>query len=73
MRGTGTWRPGRRRAILSAGSTLFIYEIRDFAQAISDGRDPEPSFEDSRSVRRVLDGVVRSEAEDTWIDIAKAA
>ncbi|WP_244894151.1 Gfo/Idh/MocA family protein [Planobispora rosea] len=45
----------------------FTHEVRDFLQAITDGTDPEPSFDDGLRVQRVLAAVEASAAgESRW-------
>ncbi|NUR74252.1 MAG: Gfo/Idh/MocA family oxidoreductase [Hamadaea sp.] len=54
----------------------FTHQMRDFVQAIADGTDPAPSFEDALQVQQVLDAVLRSAANDsawTKVDSALAA
>lgn len=38
----------------------FSHQVKDFMEAISEGRQPEPSFADGLQVQRVLNGVERS-------------
>jgi predicted dehydrogenase len=48
----------------------FTHEVRDFVQAIAQGRDPAPSFADGLRVQQVLDAVASSAASNSgWIDI----
>lgn len=45
----------------------FVHQTRDFVEAVTGGRQPEPSFADGHQVQRVLDGVQRSaEHGSTW-------
>ncbi|MCC3281970.1 Gfo/Idh/MocA family protein [Arthrobacter caoxuetaonis] len=45
----------------------FTHQVRDFVEAIAEGRQPEPSFADGLQVQKVLSGVERSAAnESTW-------
>ena len=53
-----------------AGHTLgyehgFVHQAKDFVEAIVEGSDPQPSFEDGLSVQRVLDAVERSAHNDS--------
>ncbi|MEU9886272.1 Gfo/Idh/MocA family oxidoreductase [Sphaerisporangium sp. NPDC051011] len=43
----------------------FVHEVRDFLEAIGEGTDPAPSFEDGLHVQRVLAAVERSAAEES--------
>ena len=48
----------------------FTHEIRDFLQAIADGRDPAPSFAEGLQVQEVLDAVQRSAASGAgWTQV----
>ncbi|RCG27105.1 gfo/Idh/MocA family oxidoreductase [Sphaerisporangium album] len=48
----------------------FVHEVRDFLEAIGEGTDPTPSFEDGLHVQRVLAAVERSAAEDSrWTTV----
>ncbi|NUO60465.1 MAG: Gfo/Idh/MocA family oxidoreductase [Hamadaea sp.] len=48
----------------------FTHQMRDFVQAIADGTDPAPSFEDALQVQRVLDAVLRSAGSDSaWTGV----
>jgi predicted dehydrogenase len=38
----------------------FTHQMRDFLEAVANGKDPEPSFADALQVQRVLDAVERS-------------
>ncbi|WP_348786667.1 Gfo/Idh/MocA family oxidoreductase [Leifsonia sp. NPDC080035] len=40
----------------------FSHQVKDFVDAVTGGRDPEPSFADGLHVQRVLDAVERSAA-----------
>ncbi|OIV35541.1 dehydrogenase [Mangrovactinospora gilvigrisea] len=52
----------------------FVHEIRDFATAIGEGTDPEPSFADGLRVGRVLAAVESSAANDSrFTPIAEAS
>ncbi|MBO0896765.1 Gfo/Idh/MocA family oxidoreductase [Arthrobacter sp. zg-ZUI10] len=45
----------------------FSHQVKDFVEAISEGRQPEPSFADGLQVQRVLGGVERSAShESIW-------
>ncbi|MCC9192095.1 Gfo/Idh/MocA family oxidoreductase [Arthrobacter sp. zg-Y916] len=45
----------------------FTHQVRDFVEAIAEGRQPEPSFADGLQVQKVLSGVERSaDNESTW-------
>lgn len=45
----------------------FAHQAKDFVEAISAGRQPEPSFADGLQVQKVLNGVERSaEADSIW-------
>ncbi|MDX6740607.1 Gfo/Idh/MocA family oxidoreductase [Actinocorallia sp. A-T 12471] len=49
----------------------FTHQIRDFLAAISENRDPAPSFTDGLHVQRVIDAVERSAAtESRWTPVA---
>ncbi|MEV6968366.1 Gfo/Idh/MocA family oxidoreductase [Hamadaea sp. NPDC051192] len=48
----------------------FTHQMRDFVQAIADGTDPAPSFEDALQVQLVLDAVLRSAGNDSaWTGV----
>jgi predicted dehydrogenase len=45
----------------------FTHQVKDFVEAIAEGRQPEPSFADGLQVQRVLHGVERSaETDSIW-------
>ncbi|AOX47178.1 dehydrogenase [Microbacterium sp. BH-3-3-3] len=49
---------------------LFVHQAADFARAIAEGIDPEPSFTDGFEVQRVLDAVQNSAADSAaWTQI----
>ncbi|MDF3302035.1 Gfo/Idh/MocA family protein [Streptomyces tropicalis] len=49
----------------------FVHQVRDLVHAITEGRDPEPSFADGLQVQRVLAAVERSAANDSvWTPVA---
>ncbi len=51
----------------------FTHQMRDFVQAVADGTDPHPSFEDALQVQHVLDAVQRSaSANSAWTRTATA-
>jgi predicted dehydrogenase len=48
----------------------FTHEMRDLIEAIANGRDPRPSFDDGLQVQLVLDAVTSSaELGSTWVDV----
>ena len=48
----------------------FTHEMRDFIEAIANGTDPAPSFEDALQVQLVLDAVERSsQADAAWTSV----
>jgi predicted dehydrogenase len=48
----------------------FTHEMRDFIEAVADGTDPWPSFEDALGVQLVLDAVQRSAANSAcWTEV----
>uniref|UniRef100_UPI0011CC8011 Gfo/Idh/MocA family protein n=1 Tax=Microbispora sp. CSR-4 TaxID=2592813 RepID=UPI0011CC8011 len=48
----------------------FVHETKDFLEAIADGTDPTPSFEDGLRVQRVLAAVEESAAAGSgWISV----
>ena len=52
----------------------FSHEVKDFVDAVTAGRDPEPSFADGLHVQRVLDAVERSAAAGSaWTSTDGAA
>jgi predicted dehydrogenase len=63
------WPPGH----IIGWEHTFTHEVRDLLEAIADERDPEPSFSEGLAVQRVLDAVVRSAREGTWVELAAAA
>ena len=45
----------------------FAHQVKDFVEAIAEGRRPEPSFADGLQVQKVLQGVERSaQADSIW-------
>jgi predicted dehydrogenase len=51
----------------------FTHQMRDFVQAVADGTDPHPSFEDALQVQEVLDAVQRSASQNSaWAEVATA-
>jgi predicted dehydrogenase len=42
----------------------FTHQMRDLIEAVANGRDPSPSFEDALQVQEVLDAVQRSAADN---------
>ena len=52
----------------------FSHEVKDFVDAVTESRDPEPSFADGLHVQRVLDAVERSAAASSaWTSTDGAA
>ncbi|WP_223168157.1 hypothetical protein [Nonomuraea sp. SYSU D8015] len=45
----------------------FVHEMKDFLEAIADGTDPAPSFEDGLRGQPVLAAVEQSAAEDSRV------
>ena len=43
----------------------FVHQAKDFIEAIGEGQQPTPSFEDGHQVQRVLDAVQQSAANDS--------
>jgi predicted dehydrogenase len=63
------WPPGH----LIGYEHSFTHQMRDFVQAVADGTDPHPSFEDALQVQHVLDAVQRSaSANSAWTQTATA-
>jgi predicted dehydrogenase len=58
------WPPGH----IIGWEHTFTHEIRDLIEDIANGRDPEPGFSEGLGVQRVLDAVVRSAREGTWVE-----
>lgn len=48
----------------------FVNQAADFVAAITEGRQPEPSFSDAARVQRVLDAVTTSEGSRNWETIS---
>jgi predicted dehydrogenase len=49
----------------------FTHQMRDFVQAVADGTDPHPSFDDALRVQEVLDAVQRSASRNSsWTEVA---
>ena len=52
----------------------FTHQMRDFVQAMAEGIDPHPSFEDALGVQLVLDAVESSAASGSaWTQVAQPA
>jgi len=48
----------------------FTHQMRDFVQAIADGADPHPSFEDALQVQQVLEAVLHSAGNgSSWTSV----
>ena len=66
---SGWWPPGH---VLGWDAT-FVHEVRDLVQAIADGADPAPSFQDGLQVQRVLAAVAESAAHESgWVAVPVA-
>ncbi|HEY0001706.1 MAG TPA: Gfo/Idh/MocA family oxidoreductase [Actinoplanes sp.] len=50
----------------------FTHEIRDLVEAIAEGRQPTPSFQDALQVQLVLDAVARSAESAQWTEVEPA-
>jgi predicted dehydrogenase len=59
------WPPGH---ILGWEHT-FVHQCQDLLKALTDGRQPEPSFTDGLRVQAVLDAIARSAAGHRWISV----
>lgn len=62
------WPPGHGLGYEHA----FSHQVADLVAALSEGEQPQPSFEDGYQVQRVLDAVERSSASQRWEPIAPA-
>jgi predicted dehydrogenase len=49
---------------------LKVIEALEFLKAVRDGRPFHPGFDDALAVASVLDAMVRSWAEDGWVEVA---
>jgi predicted dehydrogenase len=47
----------------------FVNQFADFFQAIAEDRPAEPGFETGLENQKVLEAVMKSIADDRWIDI----
>jgi predicted dehydrogenase len=62
------WPPGH----LIGYEHSFTHEMRDLLSAIAEGRQPEPSFQDSLQVQLVLEAVSRSAETSSWTEVETA-
>lgn len=48
----------------------FSHQVKDLVEAIADGSDPAPTFDEGAQVQRVLDAVEKSSADDArWVAV----
>lgn len=68
------WGNARREVAVETYKDVFRKEghmVRDFAQAVREGRPLSPSFADGLAVQRVLEAALLSERDGRWVDIAE--
>lgn len=49
----------------------FIHEMLELSNAIEEGRQPEPNFNDGVKCQAVLEAVERSIDERRWVDLSE--
>ena len=59
------WPPGH----LVGYQNAFVNEFSDFFRAIAEDTVPKPGFDDGLENQKVLDAVLRSVAEDGWVEV----
>jgi predicted dehydrogenase len=60
------WPPGHTLGYEHA----FTHQVRDFVEAIADGQDAHPTFDDALGVQRVLAAAEQSAGEDArWVEV----
>ncbi len=60
------WPPGH----VVGWEHTFVHENYEFLSAVDGGDTYEPSFADGLAVQQVLNAIERSDADDTWVDLA---
>jgi predicted dehydrogenase len=62
------WPPGH----VLGWEHAFTHEVLALIEAIADGRDPEPGFDEGLRVQGVIDAVARSSRTGSWVTVATA-
>lgn len=74
------WRPILLMSMQRLGETpghtigfehTFIHEMLELSNAIEEGRQPEPNFNDGVKCQAVLEAVERSIDERRWVDLSE--